>query len=165
MFEPWVVNASPLILLGKVKHLDLIAQLSKSFVIPEAVATEILAGPPDDPARIFIQENTIDTVATPFHPLVASWDLGSGETAVLSYALNNPPYKAIIDDGAARRCAKTLGIPLAGTLSIILAARRHNIIPAAVPVLQSLMAIGFRINPTMLERALWEAVGEQWPPK
>ena len=165
MSERWVVNASPLILLGKVKQLDLIAQLSKAFVVPEAVVTEILAGPPDDPARIFIEANSIDIVAAPSHPLVASWDLGLGETAVLSHALNNPLYKAIIDDGAARRCAKTLGIPVAGTLSIILAARRHNIIPAAAPVLQSLIAVGFRMNQTMLERALWEAVGERWLPE
>lgn len=93
MSEQWVVNASPLILLGKVKQLDLIAQLSKAFVVPEEVVTEILSGPPDDPARIFIQEHSVDIVAAPFHPLVASWDLGFGETAVLSYALNTPHTK------------------------------------------------------------------------
>jgi len=29
---------------------------------------------------------------------VASWDLGQGENAVLSFALRNPEYWAIIDD-------------------------------------------------------------------
>lgn len=163
MSERWVVNASPLILLAKVNQLDLIAQLSDSFVIPEAVITEITAGPSDDPAKLFLQGQTVPTVVAPFNTTVAAWDLGAGETAVLSYALNNPSRKAIIDDGAARRCAKTLGIPFAGTLSIILAARRKNVIPAATPVLQSLVSFGFRINKTILERALWETVGERWP--
>jgi predicted nucleic acid-binding protein len=36
MSERWVVNASPLILLAKVNHLDLPNQLSDSFVVPQA---------------------------------------------------------------------------------------------------------------------------------
>ena len=97
------------------------------------------------------------------HPLVIAWDLGAGETAVLSHALNNPPYKAIIDDGAARRCARTLSIPLlAGTLAIIIAARQKRLIPAAVPVLQALRSHGFRIQETVLHRALRETVDEMW---
>ena len=162
MSERWVVNASPLILLAKVDHLDLLDQLSESFVVPEAAVAEILVGPPNDPARLFLEKGTINTVIVPPHPLVVAWDLGLGETAVLSHALNNPPYKAIVDDGAARRCANTLAIPLAGTLAIILAARQKELIPAAAPVLQSLQSHGFRIHQTILRRVLWETVGETW---
>lgn len=162
MSERWVVNASPLILLAKVNHLDLLDQLNESFVVPEAVVAEILAGPPDDPARIFLEKGSVSTVTVSPHPLVVAWDLGAGETAVLSHALDNPPYKAIIDDGAARRCAHTLSIPLAGTLAIILVARQKELIPAAVPVLQSLQSHGFRIHETILRRVLSETVGETW---
>lgn len=111
MSERWIVNASPFILLAKVNHLDLLEQLSESFVVPEAVVAEILAGPPNDPARLFLEKESINTVTTPPHPLIVAWDLGAGETAVLSHALINPPYKVIVDDGAARRCAHTLSIP------------------------------------------------------
>ncbi|MCP4358752.1 MAG: DUF3368 domain-containing protein [Chloroflexi bacterium] len=163
MSERWVVNASPLILLAKVNHLDLLDQLSPSFVVPNAVVTEILAGPPDDPARRFLETTPVNTVAVSPHPLVAGWDLGMGETAVLSHALNNPPYKAIVDDGAARRCARTLAIPLAGTLAIIVAAKQKQLIPAAAPVLQTLLSHGFRIQESVLRRVLREAVGETWP--
>ena len=93
MSERWVVNASPFILLAKVNHLDLLDQLSESFVVPEAVVAEILAGPPNDPARLFLEKESVNTVTVPPQPLIVTWDLGIGETAVLSYALINPPYK------------------------------------------------------------------------
>lgn len=124
---------------------------------------EILAGPLDDPARLFLEKELASTVAVSPHPLIVAWDLGAGETAVLSHALINPRYKAIVDDGAARRCAHTLSVPLAGTLAIILAARKKDLIPAATPVLQALLSHGFRIHETILRRALWETVGETWP--
>lgn len=162
MSERWVVNASPLILLAKVQQLRLLSQLAETFVVPEAVVAEILAGPVDDPARQFLGVASVTTVAVSANPLVLAWDLGAGETAVLSYALANPGWKAIIDDGAARRCAHTLNIPLAGTLAIILAARQKQMIPAAAPVLRALLAHGFRVDETTLRRALWQTVGETW---
>jgi predicted nucleic acid-binding protein len=39
----WVVNASPLILLGKIARLSLLAELSERVVIPHEVALEIEA--------------------------------------------------------------------------------------------------------------------------
>lgn len=43
--KPWIVNASPLILLGKINRLELLAALPPSFSIPHAVSLEILSGP------------------------------------------------------------------------------------------------------------------------
>jgi hypothetical protein len=51
----WIVNASPLILLGKINRLELLAALAPSFVIPAAVLSEILAGPDLDPARTWVK--------------------------------------------------------------------------------------------------------------
>ena len=45
--ERWVVNASPLILLGKVDHLDLLFALTECVIVPQAVADEIRAKPVD----------------------------------------------------------------------------------------------------------------------
>ena len=99
MSERWVVNASPLILLAKVQQLHLFSLLAETFVVPEAVVAEILAGPANDLARQFLEAQPVTTVAVSASPLVLAWDLGAGETAVLSYALANPGWKAIIDDG------------------------------------------------------------------
>ena len=68
MSERWVVNASPLILLAKVDHLDLLDQLSESFVVPEAAVAEILAGPPNDPARLFLEKGAVNwSLCRPIH--------------------------------------------------------------------------------------------------
>jgi predicted nucleic acid-binding protein len=50
--KPAVLNASPLIILARAGYLDLLGKLVSPVVIPRAVAMEINAGPPEDPALI-----------------------------------------------------------------------------------------------------------------
>lgn len=163
MPERWVINASPIILLAKIEHLHLLAQLPDDWVVPQAVIAEIEAGPADDPARLLLPTLSWPTVAVTPNPQILAWDLGAGESAVLSHALTQPGWKAVLDDGAARRCAHTFSIPLIGTLGVILRARRAGLIPAAVPLLQLLLSHDFRMDDAVIRRALQETVGEQWP--
>ena len=53
MTERWVINASPLILLGKAGQLGWVPRLGK-IVVPSPVADEILAGAENDPARLWL---------------------------------------------------------------------------------------------------------------
>src|SRR4029079_9951626 len=57
--ESWVVNASPLITLAKIRRLSLLRTLEREVLIPSAVATELLAGPADDPAAAALQAGEI----------------------------------------------------------------------------------------------------------
>jgi len=124
MPEQWVVNASPPIILGKIGRLDLLTQLPQEIVVPDAVAAEIIAGPEGDAARLAIQTNMFKTVRPPEIPVeLASWDLGLGETSVLAYAIAHPGWVAILDDGTARKCAKTFEIPMKGTLAVLILAK------------------------------------------
>lgn len=86
MSNRWVVNASPLILLAKVGRIDLLPKLAAELVIPASVADEIRAGPPDDPARNWLVSAAAPRIKpdAPIAAEIASWDLGAGETAVLS---------------------------------------------------------------------------------
>lgn len=70
-------------------------------------------------------------------PELAAWDLGAGETAVLSYALANPGWVAILDDGAARKCAVTFGIAVRGSLAVVILAKKRGLIPQAKQVLHT----------------------------
>jgi predicted nucleic acid-binding protein len=124
---------------------------------------EINAGPEEDPARLFLAESPLPVVSVVPEPLVAAWDLGAGESAVLAYVLVNPGWKAVVDDGAARRCARALAIPVIGTLGIIIRARQSNLIPKAAPLLQELREAGFHLNDEVIHIALRETVGEAWP--
>ena len=50
MSKRWVLNASPLIILTRAGYEDLLLRLPEQVVVPQAVETEIQAGPAGDPA-------------------------------------------------------------------------------------------------------------------
>lgn len=87
---------------------------------------------------------------------VLSWDLGAGESAVIALALQHPGAVAILDDLQARRCAESLGIPVAGTLGIVLLARKAGILPAAKPFLEELRTKGMWLSDRVLNAVLKE---------
>lgn len=132
MSDLWVVNASPLIVFGKVGQLDLLTRLPEKIIIPQAVAYEVVAGPENDAARLAIEAEMFTLVDTQDPtPELAAWDLGPGETAVLSYALANPEWTAILDDNAARKCAVTFGVAAKGSLALVILAKKRGLIPQA----------------------------------
>jgi predicted nucleic acid-binding protein len=158
----WVVNASPIIALAKVGRLHLLHDLCKVLLVPEAVVAEILAGPPSDPARLAIQRGWGTTVtANRIAPDLLEWGLGTGETAVLAVAMERKPAAVVLDDAAARTCAKALGIEVIGTLGAVLRAKKKAIISSAADVLKLLQVAGLRLDDSMIRSAL-EGVGETW---
>lgn len=161
MSNKWVVNASPLILLAKVGHLDLFSKLAEQVIIPASVADEVNQGPSDDPARQWLVGAGARLIVPDPQPTQAlsAWDLGKGETMVLTWAFLNPRFEAILDDRAARKCALVQGIPFRGTIGVILAARRNSVISAAKPVCDDLVRSGLLIDATVLREAL-RLVGE-----
>ena len=127
MTRRWVVNASPLIVLASIAQVSLLERLCPDMVIPAAVAIEVGAGLPQDAARRWLESvgaRYIHPVAS-LDPVIAAWDLGAGETEVLTWARYQPGSEAILDDRAARNCALTLQIPVRGTLGVVLLAKRE----------------------------------------
>jgi predicted nucleic acid-binding protein len=163
MPERWVVNASPLIILGKIGQLDLLTRLSQKIVVPAAVVSEIIAGPEGDAARLAVQAEMFLKVNTPnILPELAAWDLGAGETSVLAYALAHPGWTVILDDGAARKCAKTFGIPMKGTLAVVILAKKHGLIPSAAKLLRAVQEAGLRLDDELIRVVLKQTVDEDW---
>lgn len=161
--ENWIVNSSPIIALGQIGQVGLIAHLPQKAAIPEAVKEELLFAPPGDPARSVIESGVFEVVETPPPPPeVLAWDLGKGETAVLSVALSASDWVAILDDGMARRCARSLSIKLTGTLSIVILAKQHGLIESAAQTIRALQNNGFRLDDAVIREALSKTVGENW---
>ncbi len=128
--ERWILNASPLIVLARVGQTHLLTALAAQVVVPDAVAAEIEAGPDDDPARVVLHTDMFNIIAAPSAlPELLNWDLGAGETAVLSIALAEPGWTAILDDAAARKCARSFSLSVKGTLAVVLLARQKGLIP------------------------------------
>ena len=95
----------------------------------------------------------------PGPPIIASWDLGKGESAVISGAYQDRDWEIVVDVGAARKCAQAMEIKYLGTVGIILRAKRQGIITETSPLLQALLTHGFRIAPIILMKAI-ELAGE-----
>lgn len=161
MGEACVVNASPLIFLTRGGHLDLLAIFGGTVSVPQALADEIgRRGPADPTARALADTPWLDVIANESVPQqVVAWALGPGESSVLAVALARRGSRAVIDDLAGRRCAAALGVPVAGTLGIVLRARREGLIQAARPVLEDLVAGGMYLSREVLDRGL-ALVGE-----
>lgn len=153
--KSWVVNASPLILLGKLNRLDLLERMAPSVHVPDGVIREVAMGYHRDPATTtsvaWAHEHRHPDVSV--LPTVAHWDLGMGESQVISLCLKTTAV-AVLDDGEARACAQTHGVPLIGTLGVILRARRLGLLPAAKPLIDQLITAGSFLDKTLVEREL-----------
>lgn len=84
MSDVWVLNASPVILLGKICRLDLLESLVAKAVVPNAVFLENQAGIGEHQAV----QSTADWAAprrvadVPIPLSIERWDLGPGESQV-----------------------------------------------------------------------------------
>lgn len=154
MTRKWVLNASPTILLAKISLISLVAYLCSEAIIPSGVAQKIQAGPDEDPAKKWLMQKGNIKAVSQIEPTVAAWDLGLGESHVLSWCYQNEGYEAILDDGLARKCALSLGIPMRGTLGIILLAKQEGCIDEVKPFIEELIKVGFRIDAKTVKTAL-----------
>lgn len=149
-----VFNASPVIVLAKAGLLDVFAGMGNPAIIPQSVLDEVLnVEDPMDPARLWFgaTQSLMEVVPTaPMSAFLAGWDLGAGESAVISAATERPGAVAVLDDLAARRCAQAHGIPMTGTLGLVLLARKQGLIPAVGTALESIMNAGLYVSEKML---------------
>jgi predicted nucleic acid-binding protein len=154
-----VVNASPLIFLTRVNLLDVLHEPGVPVVVPDAVLTELGGLGPDDPAVLGVgQASWLEVVpAPPIPEVVQAWALDAGESAVLAVALEEPGSQAILDDLAARRCARALNVSLQGTLGLILVAKGLGMIPAVRPVLDTLQQTGMYLSRRLVQLVLDQA--------
>jgi len=143
--KTWIFNASPLILLGKIERLDLLPTLFPSFEISNAVAAEVTAGPAGDPAKLWIGQSAMQPHLIPnpsVPPEIVAWDIGAGETAVISAALSRPGSVCVLDDLTARNCAEVYRLPVIGTLGVLLKAKEAGLLPTLRPEITRLVAVG-----------------------
>lgn len=151
--EKVVINASPFILICKSGLIELLPNLFTEILMPEAVMEEIVDGGDIATEKFYEYENkeiTICSVNIVQEVLV--WNLGDGETEVLSFAFsNNPNYTALIDDRAARKCAETLGIKTLGTGGILVLAKKRGLIDSVSEALEKLKSVGLYISDEIVE--------------
>lgn len=156
MGKRWVVDASPTVLLAKTNRAGLLPACTEKLLIPEAVAEEVRRGSSDDPAREWLRaegEQFVEPTG-PVASAVAAWDLGRGESQVLSYGLRHEGWTAVVDDGAARRCAKGLDVSVIGTLGILVVAKREGRLKKVRPATEALQRAGLHVSKAVVDQVL-----------
>ena len=141
--------------------MDFLPRFFSRVLVPTAVAREILArGQSDITAQALRTMRWLEPVAVEGVSMAIDiWGLGAGESAVIALAQATPGSAAVIDDLSGRKCAATLGIPVRGTLGLILLAKQKGIVSAARPVIEDLLRGGMYLSRQVIDAAL-KRVGE-----
>ncbi|MDD5297330.1 MAG: DUF3368 domain-containing protein [Rhodocyclaceae bacterium] len=91
-------------------------------------------------------------------PFALLHSINAGEAAALILALERH-CPALVDERRGRRVAADLGIPLVGTLGVLLQARLKGQIERLAPLVSALNDFGYRLSPQLVQTVL-QRVGE-----
>ena len=130
-------NAGPLIALGKLNRLELLADLYPQVCLPQVVYHEVViqglvrGATEASIVRLFWEQQrwpvitVSEAILSGYTPPII---LGSGERAVLALAQTFPQPLVLLDDEAARAEARRLNLSVCGTVGIVVVAyRQHRI--------------------------------------
>ena len=125
-----VSNASPLITLGKLGQLSMLLTLYGAIFIPRQVYNEVVInslrlGADDAPAVDFlVQQDYIRVVEVALPSPLPTWaqSLDAGEIEVIVLGQQQAADWVLIDNEHARKAAREVGLPLKGTVGLLLEA-------------------------------------------
>jgi predicted nucleic acid-binding protein len=156
-----ILNNTPLVALWSIGHLGLLRDLYDEVFIPQAVYEEFLAAERAVRQADLAEASWIKpTSLTDPRQALVYVGLDYGEAEVLALANEQSARLVIMDERKGRRYALRLGLPLTGTVGILLTAKAQGLIPALAPLLDQLLAEGLFLAPALVEKAL-ELAGEK----
>ena len=159
-----VLNASPLIYLGKKRRIDLL-RLFEKIIIPSEVEDEIMKlykSPEAVQLREAIEEGwilverTSEDKARKITSLFPEID--EGEAAVIALAIEQKTENVIIDDAEARVAAEYFRLKVYGTLYVILEALKRNILKSKAEVrsiVDNMLRRGFYLSTEVYAKFLY----------
>lgn len=156
----WVADASPLLYLAHLERLDLLRAEGREVLAPGAVLQEVRAHA-DAPARAIEDAATrwlkVRDPADPMRVAILRGGLDPGEAAAIALALELNAERLVVDDLDARRACRRLGVPVVGTLGVLVAAKKRGEIESVRAALERLEADSFRVSSSLRALVLAEA--------
>ncbi|MCA1784394.1 MAG: DUF3368 domain-containing protein [Desulfobacteraceae bacterium] len=152
-----ISNSSPIIHLAKIGRLNLLERLYSRILVPEKVylectdtvhyhkEVELIA------QSAWIERQLIEDDRL-FNLLYAEIDAGEAEALVL--ALEQKADLLLLDDQEARSMARKLGLPVTGTLGVLLKAKNEGMINSFAEDLQKLQRSGFWLSQNLVNTLL-----------
>lgn len=151
-----VVNTSPLVALAAA--LDDFHVLGEvvQLVVPGEVLVELEAGADRDQTASIVRSAACCLVRPAFAalPPVFQGVLGPGEAAVLHTAMTERHDTVVIDERKGRRWAELHGLRVTGSLGLLLALRRRQLIPPLREATDRLAAKGIHLDPALVGAVL-----------
>jgi len=135
-----IINASPLIIFGKLNKIGILKEIYKTIEITNKVYEEVVLKGIEQNARdAYIAKEYIDKKEIKIYNLdkkyadlsnkiqvIYNIDIGEAETIALALQLNKK--EIIIDELDAREASKAFGIKPIGSLGVLLIAYKNNLI-------------------------------------
>lgn len=151
--RPVILNNTPLVALWLIDRLELLRDLYGEILIPQAVFEEFNAGNYTTRQATLLKAPWIQ-VAQITHPkqLLVYTGLDKGEAEVLALAIERTAKLVVIDERKGRRYAQRLGLPLTGTLGLLLLAKEKGLITAVSPLIAQLQTNGLYFAPELLTK-------------
>lgn len=156
-----IVNSTPLIILCNVGRVDILQKLYGQIVIPEAVYEEVTAKKDSACQQLVLADWIhVERIKEQTAKKMYQAKLHDGEVEVMILAQEDKNTElVIIDDNAAKKTAKYLGLNVTGTLGVLLKAKRMGIIKEVSPIISEMRKKGFYVS-GYLERIILEQAGE-----
>jgi predicted nucleic acid-binding protein len=144
-----VSNATPIIAFSRINKLDLFRQIVVEITIPQEVSKELYEYqksdlPPLSHSR-WIKMKKVKS-HTDVELLLPSLDKGEAEVIVLSKELG--ASLVIIDELTARKVAIMMGLPVIGSVGLLIYAKKKGLIKEIKPLLDDMIRHGihYKIN-------------------
>ena len=144
-----VSNSSPLIHLSRIGRLYLLQELFNEVIIPCAVYKEVVEEGMGQPGALEVKNapwiKVLPIKNKSMKTLLMTF-LDEGEAEAIILALETGAELLLIDEREGRQHAKKLGLRVAGTVGILLKAKRIGLISSVKNDIEKLKDAGFRIS-------------------
>ena len=158
-----ILNSSPVLHLSAgLGSLDVLPTLYSPVLVPAEVLRELEFGAALDDAAVQVRRIAGIDIRSPssgISPLLAG-ELDLGESAVIALALELPGATVVLDDLKARRVARRSGIPMTGSIGVLLHAKRLGKLTSVAEAIERIRARGAWLSDAVVARAL-ELAGEE----
>lgn len=158
-----VADAGPLIHLAAIGRIDLLDRLFERVLVPQAVYHEVVVRGAGLPGSVEVATAGWVEVASVQRLDLVEALLGSGlhrgESEAIALAVERSSDLLLIDERQGRLTARNMGIPVIGTLGVLVAAKENRAIEAVGPLIEALRGAGLWLSDELVARVLGQ-VGE-----
>jgi len=142
--ESVVADTTCLIALARIGQLGLLQRLFFAVIIPPEVAREFN----NPPEWLTVKSCSLVRVLA---SLKLQVDEGEAAAIALAHELK---LKVILDDRAGRSAAKQFGVPVLGTIGLLVIAKKRGLVRAVRPLVENLELHGFYMTEALKQEVL-----------